>query len=76
DGRGGARGSRRDLGVDGRGGARGSRRDRHRRLDRALDTLRTRLGFGRILRGGSFPLTETCELEADGFRLRTPSLNQ
>ncbi|MED6335295.1 MAG: DNA polymerase IV [Planctomycetota bacterium] len=57
-------------------GVRGSRGDRQRRLDRALDTLRARLGFGRVLRGGSFPLTETCELEADGFRLRTPSLNQ
>ncbi|MDP6538425.1 MAG: DNA polymerase IV [Planctomycetota bacterium] len=76
DGGGGARGSRRDRGVGGGGGARGSRRDRHRRLDRALDDLRGRLGFGRVLRGGSFPLTETCELEADGFRLRTPSLNQ
>ena len=53
-----------------------SRADRHRRLDRALDSLRERHGFGRVLRGSSFPLVRTHPLEADGFRLRTPSLNQ
>jgi DNA polymerase-4 len=53
-----------------------SRADRHRRLDRALDELRARLGFGRILRGSSVPLAASHPLRADGFRLRTPSLNQ
>jgi DNA polymerase-4 len=53
-----------------------SRDDRHRALDQALDRLRARHGFGRILRGGSLPLVETNELGPDGFRLRTPSLNQ
>ncbi len=53
-----------------------SRADRQRRLDRALDELRGRLGFGRILRGSSLPLQATHTLQADGFRLRTPSLNQ
>lgn len=53
-----------------------SRADRHRRLDRALDELRAKLGFGRILRGASTPLARSHPLRADGFRLRTPSLNQ
>jgi nucleotidyltransferase/DNA polymerase involved in DNA repair len=53
-----------------------SRSDRHRRLDRALDRLRERHGFGGVLRGSSFPLIETHPLTRDGFRLRTPSLNQ
>jgi len=50
--------------------------DRHRRLDRTLDTLRKKHGFGRVLRGASFPLAKTHPLGPDGFRLRTPSLNQ
>ena len=50
--------------------------DRHRRLDGALDSLRKKHGFGRILRGASFPLAQTHPLGPDGFRLRTPSLNQ
>jgi len=50
--------------------------DRRRRLDRALDALRARLGFGRVLRGASLPVARICELGPDGFRLRTPSLNQ
>ncbi len=54
----------------------GSRADRERRLDRALDRLRARMGFGRILCGASLPLAATHPLERDGFRLRTPSLNQ
>lgn len=53
-----------------------SRADRHRRLDHALDALRTKLGFGRILRGTSTPLQQSHPLRPDGFRLRTPSLNQ
>jgi nucleotidyltransferase/DNA polymerase involved in DNA repair len=53
-----------------------SREDRHRRLDRALDSLRAKHGFGRVLRGASFPLAATHPLGKDGFRLRTPSLNQ
>jgi DNA polymerase-4 len=52
------------------------RDDRHRRLDRALDSLREKHGFGRVLRGASFPLTRTHPLGPDGFQLRTPSLNQ
>ena len=54
----------------------GSRADRQRALDRALDRLRAKHGFGRCLRGTSFPLVATTELGPDGFRLRTPSLNQ
>jgi DNA polymerase-4 len=57
-------------------GAAGSRADRQRRLDTALDTVRDRLGFGRVVRGASLPLAETHPLERDGYRLRTPSLNQ
>lgn len=66
-----------------------SRADRQRRLDDALDTLRERHGFGRVLRGSSARLLEprvrderggentpAFPLERDGFRLRTPSLNQ
>lgn len=53
-----------------------SREDRHRRLDRAMDLLRAKHGFGRVLRGSSFPLAKVCPLEPGGFRLRTPSLNQ
>ncbi len=53
-----------------------SRADRHRRLDHALDALRAKLGFGRILRGTSTPLAQSHPLRPDGFRLRTPSLNQ
>jgi DNA polymerase IV len=54
----------------------GSHADRQRRLDDAIDELREKVGFGRILRGSSLPLVETHELTKDGFRLRTPSLNQ
>ncbi len=57
-------------------GARESRGDRWRRLDTALDRLRDAQGFGRVLRGGSTPLRTTHPLGEDGFRLRTPSLNQ
>ncbi len=57
-------------------GAETSLEDRHRRLDRALDSLRRKHGFGRVLRGASFPLAKTHPLGPDGFRLRTPSLNQ
>ena len=53
-----------------------SRDDRHRRLDAALDSLRARYGFGRVLRGSSAPLLEDHHLGEDGFELRTPSLNQ
>jgi hypothetical protein len=53
-----------------------ARADRERRLDAALDRLRERHGFGRIVRGASLPLSATHPLEKDGFRLRTPSLNQ
>jgi hypothetical protein len=53
-----------------------ARADRERRLDAVLDALRARHGFGRIVRGASLPLAATHPLEKDGFRLRTPSLNQ
>lgn len=53
-----------------------SRADRQRALDRALDDLRAKHGFGKLVRGASLPLRETFPLERDGFRLRTPSLNQ
>ncbi len=57
-------------------GAPGSRADRHRRLDEAVDRLRQRLGFGRVISGASLELAKTHPLDRDGFRLRTPSLNQ
>ena len=53
-----------------------SQSDRQRRLDGALDRIRERQGFGSILRGASTPLARTHPLQADGFKLRTPSLNQ
>jgi pyruvate/2-oxoglutarate dehydrogenase complex dihydrolipoamide acyltransferase (E2) component len=56
--------------------AQGSHADRQRRLDAAIDQLRAKLGFGRVLRGPSAPLAETHPLRPDGYRLRTPSLNQ
>ena len=65
-----------DPGADRLPGAGGSRADRQRRLDDAVDGLRERFGFGRVLRGSSLPLSETHELGPDGYRLRTPSLNQ
>ena len=58
------------------GNGRGTRLDRQRRLDDAIDRLRARLGFGRVLRGPSLPLAATHPLRPDGYRLRTPSLNQ
>ena len=61
---------------DGEDPRRTSHADRHRRLDVALDSLRARHGFGRILRGGSAPLGDDHDLGEDGFELRTPSLNQ
>ncbi|HED64986.1 MAG TPA: DNA polymerase IV [Planctomycetes bacterium] len=57
-------------------GRRASRADRQRRLDHALDRLRDELGFGRVLRGSSTAIGETHPLRPDGYRLRTPSLNQ
>ena len=57
-------------------GQSGSRSDRERRLDRAVDALRAELGFGRVLRGTSLALRATHPLGREGFRLRTPSLNQ
>lgn len=54
----------------------GSRADRARRLDATLDALRARHGFGRVLRGASLLLGEDHPLGPDGYRLRTPSLNQ
>ena len=65
-----------DRGPEDSGGANGSRADRNHKLDDALDQLRARHGFGRILRGTSLPLKEAFPLGPDGYRLRTPSLNQ
>jgi DNA polymerase IV len=56
--------------------AAGTREERHARLDRVLDALRARHGFGRALRASTLPLAQTHPLGPDGFRLRTPSLNQ
>ncbi|MBI5362464.1 MAG: DNA polymerase IV [Planctomycetes bacterium] len=53
-----------------------TRTDRHRAVDAVLDELRAKHGFGRVLRGASFFLANEHELGPDGFRLRTPSLNQ
>ncbi|MBK7874180.1 MAG: hypothetical protein IPJ77_00230 [Planctomycetes bacterium] len=53
-----------------------TRTDRHRAVDAVLDELRAKHGFGRVLRGASFFLANEHELGAEGFRLRTPSLNQ
>ncbi|TDJ69688.1 MAG: DNA polymerase IV [Planctomycetota bacterium] len=61
------------------GGSEGSPRshaDRHHQLDRAMDALRKRHGFGLVLRGTSLSLKLRYPLGKDGFRLRTPSLNQ
>ncbi|MCB9916653.1 MAG: DNA polymerase IV [Planctomycetes bacterium] len=63
------------IAEDARGPS-GSHADRQRRLDDAVDALRARVGFGRVLRGSSLALGETHELEVGGYRLRTPSLNQ
>jgi len=65
-----------DRALSGDSGSTGSRADRERRIDQALDQLRERHGFGRILRGATLPLLGQHPLERDGFRLRTPSLNQ
>jgi hypothetical protein len=53
-----------------------SHADRMHRLDRALDRMREKHGFGRMLLGTSFTLKATHPLQRDGFQLRTPSLNQ
>ncbi len=53
-----------------------SRADRDQAIDHVLDGLRERHGFGSVLRGATLPLGEDHERGSDGFRLRTPSLNQ
>ena len=64
-------------------GAPGSLADRKGRLDAALDLLREKHGFGRVLRGSCFELSQdsigaagSYPLGPDGLQLRTPSLNQ
>ncbi|MBM3976874.1 MAG: DNA polymerase IV [Planctomycetes bacterium] len=57
-------------------GPTGSQLDRQRRADRALDALRERHGFGRVLRASQLELGRRYELGRDGYTLRTPSLNQ
>ena len=53
-----------------------SHADRQRAVDRALDSLRAKYGFGGLLRGASLPLAVDHARTRDGFVLRTPSLNQ
>lgn len=53
-----------------------SHADRQRAVDRALDRLRAKYGFGGMLRGASLPLAADHARTRDGFVLRTPSLNQ
>jgi DNA polymerase-4 len=53
-----------------------SRADRLHRLERTVDQLREKHGFGRVLRATSLLLTDQYPLGKDGLRLRTPSLNQ
>ncbi len=50
--------------------------ERAQRLDRTLDELRARHGFGRVLKGSSLLLQDQYPAGPDGLRLRTPSLNQ
>lgn len=54
----------------------GCHAERAAALERALDGLRARHGFGKVLRGASLPLLKEHPLGPDGFVLRTPSLNQ
>jgi DNA polymerase IV len=68
--------SDRGLSTERSAGANGSRADREAKLDAALDALRARHGFGRVLRGASLLLGEDHEIGPDGYVLRTPSLNQ
>ena len=56
--------------------ARESRADRLQRLERTVDGLREKHGFGGVLRATSLLLAEQYPLGKDGLRLRTPSLNQ
>ena len=44
------------------------------RLDRAVDRVRERHGFGAVVRGRSAALLRVCTKGRDGFVLRTPSL--
>ncbi|HTF88484.1 MAG TPA: DNA polymerase IV [Planctomycetota bacterium] len=53
-----------------------SHADRQHAVDRALDRLRAKYGFGGMLRGASLPLAADHARTRDGFVLRTPSLNQ
>ncbi len=53
-----------------------SHADRQHAVDRALDSLRAKYGFGGLLRGASLPLAADHARTRDGFVLRTPSLNQ
>ncbi len=59
-----------------RANSKASHADRQRAVDRALDTLRAKYGFGGLLRGASLPLAADHAKTRDGFVLRTPSLNQ
>lgn len=65
-----------DRPVDPTSSAPRSRTDRDQAIDKVLDSLRDRHGFGSVLRGATLPLTQDHRLGPDGFQLRTPSLNQ
>jgi DNA polymerase-4 len=49
---------------------------RRARLDRAVDAIRARHGFGRLVAGPAVELLGKLENPPDGFVLRTPSLTQ
>jgi len=49
---------------------------RAHRLERGLDRVRGKWGFGAVVRGRSQGLLETCPRGREGFVLRTPSLTQ
>lgn len=53
-----------------------ARADRLHRLERTVDELRAKHGFGGVLRATSLLLADQYPLGKDGLRLRTPSLNQ
>jgi DNA polymerase-4 len=50
--------------------------DRHQRVDRCLDDIRARYGFGAIQRGRTLPLGKVYPRERDRYVLHTPSLSR
>ena len=49
---------------------------RRRRVNRCLDRLRARFGFGVVQRGLSIGLAGHLEPSGEGYRLRTPALSR